>query len=192
MEKSEKINELIGALVAAQTAINQPKKDSKNPFFGSDYASLNAVIEAVKPALNDNGIYYAHFGDSLDGKPALTTFIGHVSGQWISATTPLIAEKTTPQGYGSALTYFRRYFLQSALGVNAEKDDDANHAEKDTLQAQIDGFARKIETVTDMASLKNAWTEFNAFLTKNPISKNEIDRLTALKAEAKTVIEQNT
>jgi hypothetical protein len=51
----------------------------------------------------------------------------HVSGEWMSSTLEIPASKHDAQGYGSAITYGRRYGLQSMCGVPAE-DDDGNAA----------------------------------------------------------------
>ena len=48
------------------------------------------------------------------------------------------AEKQTPQGYGSALTYCRRYSLLAACGIPPEEalDDDATRSEADTSKKE--------------------------------------------------------
>jgi hypothetical protein len=52
MNRSDSITKIASALVKAQGAMGNAVKDSKNPFFKSNYADLNAVREACLPALN--------------------------------------------------------------------------------------------------------------------------------------------
>jgi len=110
--------------------------DATNPHFGSKFASLNGVVAAVRPALNKNGLVYMQFPTNLDGAPALETMLIHAeSGEDIAAVTPLILSKIDPQGYGSALTYARRYALLSILGLVGDEDDDANSASNGSAAA---------------------------------------------------------
>jgi len=51
----------------------------------------------------------------------------HSSGESISGRYPLRPQQNTPQAYGSALTYARRYSLAAMVGVVAD-DDDGNAA----------------------------------------------------------------
>jgi hypothetical protein len=103
--------------------------DSTNPHFRSRFASLPSVVEAIRPALNKHGLVYMQFPTNLDGAPALETMLIHAeSGEDIAAVMPLVLTKNDPQGYGSALTYARRYALLSILGLVGDEDDDANKA----------------------------------------------------------------
>lgn len=128
MKHSESIKAIAPALLAAQKAIEFAKKDSNNPHFKSKYADLSAVVEAVKPALNAAGIVYIQTASpSDDGKLHLTTTLMHESGEWIGDTLVMPLPKQDPQGYGSALTYGRRYALAAITGVYQD-DDDGNAA----------------------------------------------------------------
>ncbi len=131
MNTSETIMDLAAALVKAMPVVKTAKMDCTNPFFKSKYADLSAVWDAVREALKDNGLTVAQFPDqTMTGEPALTTVLLHGSGEWISGTYPLCVtdKESTPQGYGSAMTYARRYGLSAVLGVIADEDDDGNAA----------------------------------------------------------------
>jgi hypothetical protein len=52
----ESITNISTAFLKAQKEMSSAKKDSNNPFFKSKYADLNSVMEAVMPALHNNGI----------------------------------------------------------------------------------------------------------------------------------------
>lgn len=132
MNKSDDISELSKALCTAQPMIKIALMDSTNPFFKSKYADLGAVWDAVRSALECNGLAVSQLPDHIGQEPALTTMLIHKSGQWLSATYPLMVtdKEHTPQGYGSALTYARRYGLSALLGVIADTDDDGNAASR--------------------------------------------------------------
>ena len=116
------------ALVKAQKAFGPALKTSTNPHFKSKYADLAACIEAVIDALNENGIALIQQShECADGVIIETLFI-HESGETLSGGKLHVpASKQDPQGYGSAMTYARRYALQAACGI-APEDDDANRA----------------------------------------------------------------
>lgn len=125
MRNSEQINELAVALNKAQADFMVAKKDAKNPFFKSKYATLNAVYEAVAEALLKNGLSVIQpiVGDAVE-----TTII-HTSGQFITSSCPIVcAKQNDPQAMGSAITYARRYSLASLLGVMTDEDDDGEKA----------------------------------------------------------------
>lgn len=122
------MKEIFSALVKAQKEFGPALKSSTNPHFRTKYAALDACIEAVIDALNNNGIMLMQQTHPCDdGVIVETTFI-HESGQLFSAGKLHIpAGKHDPQGFGGALTYARRYSLQAACGI-APEDDDANKA----------------------------------------------------------------
>jgi len=124
MNKSESIVKLAEALVKAQKAMGAAAKDSKNPFFKSKYADLNSIIDAGLPALHDNGISVLQAQANDANGLYVETILLHSSGEWISSMTPIIVAKDNdPQAMGSAISYARRYGLQSFLTLKAEDDD---------------------------------------------------------------------
>jgi hypothetical protein len=120
------------ALVKAQKEFGPALKTSSNPHFKSRYADLAACVEAVVDALNANGIMLMQQNSECsDGVIVETVFI-HESGETLSSGKLHVpAAKHDPQGYGSALTYARRYSLMAACGI-APEDDDGNHAVRGT------------------------------------------------------------
>lgn len=127
MNCSATIKELALALHKAQTKIKAALKDSTNPHFRSKYADLSSVVEAVKAPLNAEGIVFLQGVSGVENGVAVETMLLHVSGEWMSSTLEIPASKHDAQGYGSAITYGRRYGLQAMCGVPAE-DDDGNAA----------------------------------------------------------------
>ena len=118
------------ALVKAQRAFGPALKDKTNPAFRSKYADLGACIEAVIDALNGAGIALIQMQHPHEGGVCVETVFVHESGEQLSAGKLSVpASKQDPQGYGSALTYARRYSLMAACGI-APEDDDGNAASK--------------------------------------------------------------
>jgi len=119
---------LFAAIVKAQSEMSGISKDSANPFFRSKYASLPAVLEAITPVLNRNGLAMLQL-PTFDGDNTVqvTTVIIHTSGQMMSSTVGAPIAKKDPQGVGSAITYLRRYAAQSIFALPVE-DDDGNAA----------------------------------------------------------------
>lgn len=124
------MQKLAAALVKAQKAFGPALKTSTNPHFRSKYADLSACVEAVIDGLNDAGIALVQScHECSDGVIVETVFV-HESGDTFSAGKLHVpAAKQDPQGYGSALTYARRYSLMAACGI-APEDDDGNAASK--------------------------------------------------------------
>lgn len=122
------------ALASAQITMGPVLKDAKNDAFKRDgkataYSTLASVLEACLPALNSNGI--AVFQPTVDdeGGRYVQTILAHESGETLECRVPLIIGKNDMQGYGSAVTYARRYGLMSMAGI-APEDDDGNAAAK--------------------------------------------------------------
>ena len=127
MKSSELINELANALCNAQGQMGGAVKDSSNPFFKSSYADLTSVIKAIKQPFSNNGLSYTQFPVSNEHGVGVSTRLMHVSGQWLEMEYTLPTVKKDPQASGSAITYARRYALQSIAGIPTA-DDDAESA----------------------------------------------------------------
>ena len=128
MNSSATVKELATALAIVQGQLTFAKKDSKNPFFKSNYADLESVWDACRSLLSDNGLAIMQFpGDYVDGNMTLTTVMTHSSGEWVAQNMSLPVSKPDAQGAGSAITYMRRYALAAIVGV-VQADDDGNSA----------------------------------------------------------------
>ena len=128
MERSEQINDLAEALAAAQGKIEHAVKDSANPFFKSRYADLASVWEAIRRPLSEHGLSVIQCPSAEGPRVTITTMLVHRSGQWICSALTVTAKEDAPQAVGSAITYARRYALQSVAGV-APDDDDGEEAQ---------------------------------------------------------------
>ena len=114
-------------LLNIQKEIKAIKKDSKNPFFNSMYFDINKLLEALKPLLNEEGLLVMQpLTVSESGVNVLKTLvIDPESGDVLMKSAIALPSDVDPQKMGSAITYFRRYALQSLFLLEAE-DDDAN------------------------------------------------------------------
>jgi len=121
--------QIAAAFVKAQSQFGVALKNSRNPHLKTRYADLASCLEAVIDALNKNGIALMQHSHAVDSGISIETIFLHESGEELrSGTLWLPAPKQDPQGYGSALTYARRYSLMSAAGIAASDIDDDGHA----------------------------------------------------------------
>lgn len=165
------MNKIAAALVKAQKEFGPALKTSTNPHFRSKYADLSACVEAVIDALNNNGIMLMQPCHEVDSGVTVETLFIHESGETLSAGKLHVpAAKQDPQGYGSALTYARRYSLMSACGI-APEDDDGNAASQpprhQSKQQQPPAPAKlndaQIAEITDL--INQTGTDFTAFMS---------------------------
>jgi hypothetical protein len=126
---------LAAAFIKAKRAFGPALKDKTNPAFRSKYADLGACIDAVEEALLANGIAFIQETSKDETGVTVETVFLHESGEERRCGVLHVpAAKQDPQGYGSALTYARRYSLMAACGI-APEDDDGNAASKPTKPA---------------------------------------------------------
>lgn len=145
MQKSEDIKELATALAKAQGQMKAAIKDSANPFFKSKYADFAAVVDAIKAPLSANGLSYTQLTDVEEGGVVIETVLLHSSGQWIMGRLKMpVAKQNDPQALGSAITYCRRYALQSLCGVPSDDDDGNAATGKPGIHRPTDGAEERI------------------------------------------------
>lgn len=124
---------LASAMALAFAEIDGAIKGNENAAFKqggkvSKYADINAVIDAIKPALINHSLFFTQHPMPHDKGVQIETFLHHAGGESISLGVLFVpASKQDAQGFGSALTYARRYALVTAFGVPVE-DDDGNAA----------------------------------------------------------------
>lgn len=150
------------ALVKAQKAFAPALKSSTNPHFKSKYADLSACVEAVVDSLNANGIFLNQQTSESDSGVIVETVFIHESGELLNCGKLHVpASKQDPQGYGSALTYARRYSLMAACGIAPEDDDGEAATRKPSKQKLTDSaiadFLTTINESDSMDALKKAF-----------------------------------
>ena len=129
MNRSESISKLAVSLVKFNSEVSKIAKDAKNPFFKSNYVTLDRLIEATRPILQENGLVVMQSPLSKeDGSIGIQTLLIHESGEFIESEPIFMkpAKANDPQQAGSIISYMRRYSYQAILNLNTGEDDDAN------------------------------------------------------------------
>ena len=160
-------------LFEAKKEIGKISKDSKNPFFKSNYLSLGGLIDAVEAVLQNHDLILLQ---PIEAEWVKTQIINIEDGEKVQSEMHL-PNITDPQKLGSAITYFRRYTLESLLGLKAE-DDDGNLAAK---PADYTRQTQRINACTDIDTLKKVWlalspTEQTALKTVKDSKYNAINK----------------
>jgi hypothetical protein len=171
------MNNIASAIVKARRSFGPALKDRNNPAFKSKYADLGACLDAVDDALLAQGIaVYQETSECADGVVVETVFL-HESGETLrGGKLHVPAVKHDPQGYGSALTYARRYSLMAACGI-APEDDDGNAAAKAVQARQqqpahgmsekvIADYCAKFDEAATVDAITAIWNECSDKATK--------------------------
>ena len=121
MNQSEQITNVLKGLFQVQTEMNNVVKDSKNPFFKSNYADINALNEELKPLLKNAGLVVLQPPTHINGLNFIQTTVYHSeSGEFISSLNEVIAAKQNdPQSFLAAQTYTRRGALQAFFNMGS-------------------------------------------------------------------------
>jgi hypothetical protein len=156
---------IAAAFIKAKREFAPALKTHTNPAFRSKYADLAACLEAVNDALLNNSIaVYQETFEDTSGVTVETVFL-HESGETIrGGKLHVPASKQDPQGYGSALSYARRYSLMAACGIAAE-DDDGNAASKQApkveakpkpvTESEVQAALSTFEEITSLVALQS-------------------------------------
>lgn len=205
MKQSEQINELAEALAGAQAEMGAALKDAANPFFKSKYADLASVWDACRGPLTKHGLSIVQFpsteyagtpevyewtsktGEKRTGVKvvcivSVVTRLLHSSGQFLEHSVSTMLASGDAQAVGSAITYLRRYSLQSVAGVAPEDDDGNAASQKPSATSAATGTVKPPAGFEDwlidlratadegVERLKAAWTnsrtEYRSFLTR--------------------------
>lgn len=147
---SATIGALAGALAKAQGAMGKAQRKSDNIVYASKYADLASVIDAIGTSLSDNGLSYLQRAHSIVGHIAIETIVMHESGEFLSGgilSIP-VPDNMDFQDHGKAITYVRRYGLQTAFNI-ATVDDDGNAAAgKNEGDVTVKAVEQKAATTT--------------------------------------------
>lgn len=181
MKHSESIATLAKQLKSLQYELKPIAKDKTNPFFKSNYADLESVVQGSKEALNKYGFSITQLISHSSTDSTLETVLLHESGEYISSEMRLYLSKSDSQGQGSAISYARRYAWSSIIGLVTTGEDDDGEASALATDKQISmlkakAFNKKIKD-------KIQWESFIwEAIQKHPenIRKDEVDKLVKL------------
>ena len=143
MLESRKNTSIYHKLSKVKAEIGVLSKNAKNPFFKSDYLDLNGILSAVEPLLEKYSLLLTQ--PIVDGK--VTTILSDIDSDNVLISELELPSLSDPQKLGSAITYFRRYTLQSLLALQAV-DDDGNIASKAKKTISMTDFQRGIEKLS--------------------------------------------
>ena len=115
-----------------RSSIDVIKKDSKNPFYKSNYADINSIEKLVEPIEAEVGLtHIVKSSVTEDGRQHLTLIVADVdSGETLESTLEIILEKDDMQKLIAGHTYGRRGLLVSFYSLEAEDDDGNSLASK--------------------------------------------------------------
>lgn len=169
-DSTPKHSNIYSALAAAQSEMKPAAKDVTNPHFKSKYADLASVMAASVPYLTKHGIAVLQPPHDEEGSLYVKTILAHGdSGSTLECRIPLIIAKNDMQGYGSAVTYARRYGLMAMAGIAAD-DDDGNAAAAAAptrpsaahMKRQIKELEGDLADVHSEVSLKDLWRAWSS------------------------------
>lgn len=156
MEVSEKNLSVLKALHNAKSLFAKAEKSKQNTHLKNRYSTLEDVLAAVEPGLDECGLvmFQSVIDDESTSRLKVETKLFHAeSGEWVSFLMIVPISKQDAQGYGSSLTYARRYGITAALGLS-QADDDGNLAAKG-----VKDFKRELEKCGNLDELRNVWKE---------------------------------
>lgn len=155
MRSSTEFKAVAAALIQAKKKFAKAQKSRENTHLRNKYATLDDILEAVEPALNDNDVMVIQsmLDTSTDKNMHIETMFLHKTGEWMSFQFNMPIEKVTAQGYGSSTSYARRYALSAALGIS-QADDDGEIA-----KLTASDFKGRIESCSDLDALRKVWEQ---------------------------------
>ena len=149
------MKELLKALANVKKEVGKLSKTETNPFFKSKYFDVNSLIEQVEPLLEKNGLLLLQPIINNEVK----SIIYHCESELSVESSIQLTQFNDPQKLGSAITYYRRYTLQSLLGLQAE-DDDANKASTKEPVLNVEKLNARLMACTTKAELQTVYTSF--------------------------------
>jgi len=154
---------LIESLVKAQSEMTHAQLDQINPVWKSKFASLKSTIDAVKPALNANGIFFMQISHPVDAGVGIETVFCKGDEKLSTGVVVVPVDKANAQGLGSSMTYAKRYSLAVACGISASEDDDGNAAAANPPQRKGQSVVR---TVIEQEGIVVDETKRDAYVTQ--------------------------
>lgn len=156
-------NNLYEALFKVTKKLESVKKSSDNPFFKSKYADLNTHLDLVKPLLEENGLMLLQPTVSVDGKTMVTTRLVHVeTGEMIESSIAIPDSISDSQKIGAAITYFRRFGINSLFALKSEDDDGETVAGRGKSPKTEKSVPTTVTTKASFGSSIPSASEFNA------------------------------
>ena len=169
---TSKIRNIQSIMQQAHGMMDTVKKNSKNPFFKSNYADINTVLETINPVCDSLGLVVFQAPQIIDGNDVLYTRISLADNpsEFVEGQMRLLLPSADMQKLGSAVSYARRYLLVAMFNLQQE-DDDGQSASKHPTKSQkmsmeirraLDGLVKaQKDKDTDTAKQIHDWAEAN-------------------------------
>lgn len=136
MSKTSPPATLHGAFALALAEMTSPKANKMNPAFKSKYATLDAILDHVRPILAKHGLALTQSVHSEEGRVGVCTRVVGPDGFLdLGSITVATKPETTAQQVGGILTYLRRQSIQASLGIATDLDDDGDLASQPAAPA---------------------------------------------------------
>jgi hypothetical protein len=145
------MKDLLKALANVKKEVGTLSKTATNPFFKSKYFDINSLIEQVDPLLEKNGLLLLQ---PIEHNRVRSIIYHTETAQFVYSEMDL-PNLQDPQKLGSAITYYRRYTLQSLLGLQAE-DDDGNKASA-PVKVQRPNYIKLMNECNTLENLKTTF-----------------------------------
>jgi hypothetical protein len=180
------MKEIAAAFVKAQAGFQKALKTTANPFYKNKYADLATCLSAVIDSLNSNGIALMQLTHKEKEEVHVETVLLHTSGEMLSGGHLVMpAVKYDPQGFGSALTYARRYSLMACLGIASEDDDGQAATNSQKPRLAVEHLQASIEGAQTEAELEVIWKNALGVIgAKGGPEYNRVKNLTTLRVNA--------
>jgi len=156
IEERPQVNEVYTKLIKARKEFAVYRKDGRGNVGGRsyNYATLEDILQAIRPALDENDLFLSQPIRYIDGRYFVETLIFDSKGSVLElGVTPIISKvemtrkdgtpyaKEDAQTLGSGMTYARRYGLVSALGLISDEDDDGQLA---SIASPVDALRQQV------------------------------------------------
>lgn len=123
------------------------KKDWENPYYGSKYMTLDAIMEKLEPLLNERGMMIYNYVLAQGG---VRTIVMDMESWETIGSDFVVNEIRDPQQLGKVITYGRRYNLVSIFNILADEDDDAQSFYDENWKAK-----KYTKRIFDMKAFEN-------------------------------------
>ena len=177
------MSQLYTKLFKLQSTVGKISKDKTNPFFKSKYFDINDLIEHLTPHLQEIGLLLLQ---PIKEGNVYSLLIDPENGEREESYCE-IPDISDPQKMGSAITYLRRYTLQSLLGMNSNDDDDGN---KSSNQSNNEEPAKKWLNATNKdGSLNNVGEATAQKLAKHQTTWQKIESAVRVSKKDKEAVQ---
>jgi len=149
------------AMRAAQSDMPQVTRDAENQQTRSRYARLETLSKAMKPVVTRHGfsMSYGTADSPLDGHYRITCRVSHVGGHSRDYHADVPADmtgmkgnqnKTATHGFGSTMSYGRRYLAMLIFDIAmTNEDDDGNRCGGQVVQLVSDEQVANLDALIE-------------------------------------------